>query len=65
MAVSFLAALGILGTIVSIGATNSFAQSELTAVSTQDQEGNTTAITAALGNPFFCRTRQNHRTKSG
>jgi hypothetical protein len=53
LAVSFLAALGILGTIVSIGATNSFAQSELTAVSTQDQEGNTTAITASLGNPFF------------
>ena len=53
LVVSFLAALGILGTIVSIGATNSFAQSELTAVSTQDQEGNTTAITASLGNPFF------------
>ena len=51
--VSFLAALGILGTIVSIGATNSFAQSELTAVSTQDQEGNATATTASLGNPFF------------
>ena len=48
-----MAALGILGTIVSIGATNSFAHSELTAVSTQDQEGNTTAITASLGNPFF------------
>jgi hypothetical protein len=48
-----LAALRMLGTIVSIGATNSFAQSELTAVSTQDQEGNTTAITASLGNPFF------------
>ena len=53
LAVSFLAALGILGTIVSIGATNSFAQSELTAVSTQDQEGNATAATALLGNPFF------------
>jgi hypothetical protein len=49
----FLAALGILGTIVSIGATNSFAQSELTAVSTQDQEGNATAAAALLGNPFF------------
>ena len=48
-----MAALGILGTIVSIGATNSFAQSELTAVSTQDQEGNATATTASLGNPFF------------
>ena len=51
--VSFLAALGILGTIVSIGATNSFAQSELTAVSIQDQEGNATVTTASLGNPFF------------
>jgi hypothetical protein len=48
-----LAALRMLGTIVSIGATNSFAQSELTAVSTQDQEGNATAATASLGNPFF------------
>ena len=48
-----MVALGILGTIVSIGATNSFAQSELTAVSTQDQEGNATAATALLGNPFF------------
>jgi hypothetical protein len=53
LAVSFMAALGILGTIVSIGATNSFAQSELTAVSTQDQEGNATATAASLGNPFF------------
>jgi hypothetical protein len=53
LAVSFLAALGILGTIVSFGATNSFAQSELTAFSTQDQEGNATATTASLGNPFF------------
>ena len=53
LAVSFLVALGILGTIVSIGATNSFAQSELTAVSTQDQEGNATAAAALLGNPFF------------
>ena len=48
-----MAALGILGIIVSIGATNSFAQSELTAVSIQDQEGNATVTTASLGNPFF------------
>jgi hypothetical protein len=53
IAVSFLAALGILGTIVSIGAVNSFAQHELTTVSTRDQEGNATAATASLGNPFF------------
>jgi hypothetical protein len=52
-AVSFLAALGTLGTIISISAINSFAQSELTAVSTQVQEGNATAATVSLGNPFF------------
>jgi hypothetical protein len=49
--VSFLAALGILGTIVSVGAINSFAQSDLTTVSRQ--EGNATAATVSLGNPFF------------
>jgi hypothetical protein len=27
----------------------------LTAVSTQDQEGNATATTASLGNPFFVK----------
>jgi hypothetical protein len=52
LAVSFLAALGILGIIFSIGVIDSFAQSELTAVSTQDQESN--AISGlSLGNPFF------------
>jgi hypothetical protein len=52
LAVSFLAALGILGIVFSISTIDSFAQSELTAASTQDQEVN--AISSlSLGNPFF------------
>jgi hypothetical protein len=48
----FLAAL-VLGTTSSIGATDSFAQSELTtAGSTQNQESNAIS-TASFGNPFF------------
>ena len=51
--ISFLAA-SVLGIISSIGAMDSFAQSELTtAGSTQDQERNATAVTASLGEPFF------------
>ena len=49
---SFLAA-SVLGITSSIGATDSFAQSELTtAGSTQNQESNVIA-TASFGNPFF------------
>jgi hypothetical protein len=52
--ISFLAA-SVLGITSSIGAMDSFAQSELTtagSTSTQDQERNVTA-TASFGNPFF------------
>ena len=52
LAISFLATLGILGIIFSIIPIDSFAQSELTAVSAQDLESN--AISSlSLGDPFF------------
>lgn len=52
LAISFLATLGILGIVFSIIAIDSFAQSELTAVSAQDIESN--AIPSlSLGDPFF------------
>ncbi|HEX5979132.1 MAG TPA: hypothetical protein VFY68_17750 [Nitrososphaeraceae archaeon] len=52
LAILFLATLGILGIIFSIIAIDSFAQSELTAVSAQDLESN--AISSlSLGDPFF------------
>jgi hypothetical protein len=52
LAISFLATLGILGIILSTLVIDSFAQSELTAVSAQDLESN--AISSlSLGDPFF------------
>jgi hypothetical protein len=52
LAISFLATLGILGIIISTFVIDSFAQSELTAVSAQDLESN--AISSlSLGDPFF------------
>jgi hypothetical protein len=52
LAISFLATLGILGIILSTLLIDSFAQSELTAVSAQDLESN--AISSlSLGDPFF------------
>jgi hypothetical protein len=53
--ISFLTA-AVLGIISSIGAMDTFAQSESTtasSASTQDQERNSTASTASFGNPFF------------
>jgi hypothetical protein len=53
--ISFLTA-AFLGIISSIGAMDSFAQSESTTArspSTQDQERNSTASAASFGNPFF------------
>jgi hypothetical protein len=52
LAISFLATLGILGIILSTFVIDSFAQSELTAVSAQDLESN--AISSlSLGDAFF------------
>jgi hypothetical protein len=52
---SFAALSAVLGVIFSIGAIDSFAQSELTTStgSIQEQERNVTALTQSLGNPFF------------
>ena len=52
LTISFLATLSISGIIFSMVAIDSFAQSELMPVSTQNQEGNATSG-LSLGNPFF------------
>ena len=53
LAVSFMALAAVLGVTFSIGAIDSFAQTDLTTGSTQGEEMNTTAVTESLGNPFF------------
>jgi hypothetical protein len=54
LAISFVALTAVLGVIFSIGSIDSFAQTDLTAGSTPDEEMNaTTVATASLGNPFF------------
>jgi hypothetical protein len=54
LAISFLAAATtVLGIVFVSAAIDSFAQTDLTTGSTQDGEGNATAATASLGNPFF------------
>ena len=54
LAMSFVALTAVLGVIFSIGSIDSFAQTDLTAGSTPDEERNaTTVATASLGNPFF------------
>jgi hypothetical protein len=53
LAISFVAFAAVLGVIFSIGAVDSFAQTDLTAGSTQGEERNATVVTASLGNPFF------------
>jgi hypothetical protein len=54
LAMSFVALSAVLGVIFSIGAVDSFAQTDLTAGSTPDEERNaTTVATTSLGNPFF------------
>ena len=51
---SFAAIVALLGVIFSIGAIDSFAQTDLTTNdSTGDQEMNATGVTQSLGNPFF------------
>jgi hypothetical protein len=53
LAISFVAFAAVLGVIFSIGAVDSYAQTDLTAGSTQGEERNATVVTASLGNPFF------------
>jgi hypothetical protein len=53
LAISFAALAAVLGIIISIGAIDSFAQTDFTTGSTQGEEMNATADTESLGNPFF------------
>jgi hypothetical protein len=53
LAVSFMALAAALGVIFSIGAIDSFAQTDLTTGSTQGEEMNTTPVAESLGDPFF------------
>jgi hypothetical protein len=53
LAISFAALAAVLGIIISIGAIDSFAQTDFTTGSTQGEEMNATTVTESLGNPFF------------
>jgi hypothetical protein len=54
LAISFAALAAVLGIIISsIGAIDSFAQTDFTTDSTQGEEINATTVTESLGNPFF------------
>jgi hypothetical protein len=54
LAISFVALAAVVGVVFSIGAIDSFAQTDFTTGSTQGEELNTTsAVTESLGNPFF------------
>jgi hypothetical protein len=53
LAISFVTLAAVLGIIISIGAIDSFAQTDFTTGSTQGEEMNATADTGSLGNPFF------------
>src|SRR5918999_6271962 len=53
LGISFAALAAVLGVIISIGAIDSFAQTDFTTGSTQGEEMNATAVTESLGNPFF------------
>jgi hypothetical protein len=53
LAISFVALAAVVGVVFSIGAIDSFAQTDFTTGSTQGEEMNATDITEFLGNPFF------------
>jgi hypothetical protein len=53
LAISFVALAAVVGVIFSIGAIDSFAQTDLTAGTIQGEERNATVVTESLGNPFF------------
>jgi hypothetical protein len=53
LAISFVTLAAVLGIIISIGAIDSFAQTDFTTGSTQGEEMNASADTESLGNPFF------------
>ena len=53
LAISFVTLAAVVGVVFSIGAIDSFAQTDFTTGSTQGEEMNATAVTESLGNPFF------------
>ena len=53
LAISFVTLAAVVGVVFSIGAIDSFAQTDFTTGSTQGEEMNATADTESLGNPFF------------
>ena len=53
LAISFVALAAVVGVVFSIGAIDSFAQTDFTTGSTQGEAMNATTVTESLGNPFF------------
>jgi hypothetical protein len=53
LAISFVGLSAVVGVVFSIGAIDSFAQTDFTTGSTQGEGMNATDVTESLGNPFF------------
>ena len=53
LAISFVTLAAVVGVVFSIGAIDSFAQTDFTTGSTQGEDMNATSDTESLGNPFF------------
>jgi hypothetical protein len=53
LAISFVTLAAVVGVVFSIGANDSFAQTDFTTGSTQGEAMNATTVTESLGNPFF------------
>jgi hypothetical protein len=53
LTISFVVLAAVVGVVFSIGAIDSFAQTDFTTSSTQGEAMNATAVTESLGNPFF------------
>ena len=53
LAISFVTLAAVVGVVFSIGAIDSFAQTDFTTGSTQSEAMNATTVTESLGNPFF------------
>jgi hypothetical protein len=53
LAISFVTLAAVVGVVFSIGAIDSFAQTDFTTGSTQGEAMNATTVTESLGNPFF------------
>jgi hypothetical protein len=53
LAISFVTLAAVVGVVFSIGAIDSFAQTDFTTGSTQGEAMNATTVTESFGNPFF------------